>query len=92
MKGAGQCVFVENLINYDHIRTWFGYGDGVMPGRRAGSVVSYYIAEGPKQGKKGSSQLQRRSMHFDHLVILFICGPIPIRPDPQLYSRQGTRR
>ena len=38
-RGRGRHVFVENWTNYDHLRTCFVYGGGVMPGRRTGSVV-----------------------------------------------------
>ena len=31
-----QRVFIENRTNYDHIRTCFVYGGGVMPGRAGG--------------------------------------------------------
>ena len=37
-----QPVFVENWTNYDHIRTLFVYGGGVMPGWRARSGVGMY--------------------------------------------------
>ena len=62
MKGEGTCVFAENWTNHDHIRTCFVYGDGVMPGRRAGSGVVKYNSESPKQDRKRFNPiLQRRS-------------------------------
>ena len=62
---------VENWTNYDHIRTCFVYGGGVMPGRRAGSGVVKYNAESPKQAAKGSTSLQRRSGIFFIYALLF---------------------
>ena len=45
-------VFYKYPVQYDHVRTCFVYGGGLMPGRRAGSGVSKYNAEIPKQGTK----------------------------------------
>ena len=70
-RGRGQCVFIENWTNYDHKGTCFVYGGVVMPGRRAGSGVSKYNAESPKQGSKRFNSI-RKTIHFAHLGKLFI--------------------
>ena len=49
------------------------YGDGVMPGRWAGSGVDKHNAESPEQGSKRFNSITK-TIHFAHLGILFIYG------------------
>ena len=62
---GGQRLFVENRINYDHVRTCFVYGGGVMP--RKDQVLASTMPRA--QGRK-KCQL----CYFAHLGILFIYG------------------
>ena len=50
-----------------------------MPGRRTGSGVGYK-AESPKQGKRFN--IKTKTIHFAHLVILFIYALLPPTPFP----------
>ena len=46
-----------------HIRICVLYGGGEMPGWLPGSVVSWYIAESPKQGSKRFHSITK-TIHF----------------------------
>ena len=60
--GGGAARFRRELTNYDHVRTCFEYGGGVIPGRRAESGVGYRtLPRAQNRAAKGSILLGRRS-------------------------------
>ena len=80
-KVGGQCVFVENWTNYDHIRTCCLYSTAVEWCRAGGQgrVLASTMPRAQNRVEKGSKILQKRStlhiytLHF-YRSILFIYG------------------
>ena len=67
-------VFYKYPVQYDHVRTCFVYGGGVMRAGGQGQVL-VYNAESPNHGSKRFNSVTK-TIHFAHLDMLFIYASI----------------
>ena len=78
---GGQCVFVENQTNYDHIRTCFEYVQWWNDAGPAGGsgVGKYSILTMPRAQNRAVKSFNSitKAIPFAHLGILFIYGHTP---------------
>ena len=78
-KGRGWRDFFENWPNFDHIKTCFVYGGGVMQGQRAGQVFWQVKCREPKTGRQKIQLHYMVTFHFANRGILFIYAAISCR-------------